>query len=225
MSLPVARSRRAAPLSAAGALVGLLLVLAGCSTLSKEQCQSGDWYQIGVVDGRNGKSSAILAEHEKACARYKIGVDAITWQRGRSEGLKDYCTPVSGFANGSAGKSYENVCTGRAGADFLTAYGLGTDVYQARSEARELADEARRAENEEDRIADEIRDLRRRMRDASDDERDDIRDRIANLQSRRFGFDDGFSARMDAARAAREAEIAEARARAAFTDIFGYPPY
>lgn len=217
-------SARRAVLPPALVLMALAL-LSGCGTVSREQCQAGDWYQIGLVDGRNGEPGTLIAEHAKSCERYKLPVDGSAWERGRQDGLKDYCTPVSGFANGVSGKSYQNVCSGAAGADFLTAYSLGSEVHRARRIADEARAEARRAADYEDDLEDEIRRLRDRLDGASEEERAEIRERIRDLRSRRFDFvGDRFAARADAAAAERDADLTEARVRSTFIQVFGYPP-
>lgn len=216
------------PLTRLPALAGLLLaaLLAGCGTVSREECRIGDWTAIGLVDGRNGEAETRIADHQKTCARYDLPVDAAAWERGRQEGLKSYCTPISGFAQGVSGRGYRNVCSGRAGSDFLTAYGLGSELERVRRLVREARADARRMSDVEDDLDREIRRLHSRLDDAGLDEREELRERIRDLRSRRLDLiGDRFEVRRDVAEAERQAAFTEARVRDTFAGIFGYPPF
>lgn len=203
----------------------LALALAGCGTVSRADCQAGDWYAIGVVDGEAGYAGSRIDEHAKSCARYDLPVDRTRYAEGREAGLRRYCTPASGFANGVSGNPYRNVCTGEAGAGFVTAYGIGTDVYRARSVARDLAAEARSIRSDRNRAEDRIDDLRRKMDGATPEERERLRDRIEDIRFDMLGsMGEQITAARRADEAAREADAVEAAARAAFTRLFAVPP-
>ncbi|WP_075216899.1 DUF2799 domain-containing protein [Mongoliimonas terrestris] len=215
----------ARPSCLAALAVAAVLALSGCGTVSRADCQAGDWYAIGVADGEAGHPAARIDEHAKSCARYDLPVDRAGYADGREAGLRRYCTPASGFANGVAGNPYANVCAGEAGAGFVTAYGIGADVYRARSIARDLAAEARSIRADRERAEDRIDDLRSRMAGASPEERERLRDRIEDI---RFGMLGSMGEQITAARradeAAREADAVEWSARAAFTRLFAVPP-
>ncbi len=208
------------------ALVAVLaLIVASCGTVSKAECQSGNWYGIGLANGRDGATESLFDKHVESCKRFGLPADRSAWMSGRAEGLKAYCTPVSGYANGSAGREYANVCSGKAGGDFVTAYGFGLDVYEAKSIAWSARERARSAERDADRFDDEIRSLRARRGAALPEDRDDYRNRIQDLQMLRLdAVSDGFRYEREAALAERSADIAQAQAIAAFIRAFGYPP-
>lgn len=115
----------------AAVIAGLLsvLVLAGCATLSKEQCQTGDWLSLGLADGLKGYPETRISEHQTACAEFGISVNRQLYEAGRSEGLKSYCTPNNAAEIGLAGKSYANVCKGSAGVSFSRVYRQANNVY------------------------------------------------------------------------------------------------
>jgi hypothetical protein len=46
----------------------LLLAAAGCATSEKDQCESGDWFEIGRKDGREGKLALTLFKSQIAKA-------------------------------------------------------------------------------------------------------------------------------------------------------------
>lgn len=105
-------------------LMGLALVLillSGCTSISKEQCQLGDWYQIGVFDGQQGKTS-MAADYTKDCAEHKATVDLAHYNKGRAEGLKSYCSYENGTLIGEQGKEYQKVCPANLSSQFLEGY-------------------------------------------------------------------------------------------------------
>jgi hypothetical protein len=93
-------------------LVALLLplTLASCTTVTPEQCQSGNWAGIGAADGQAGRSASHLANHAKVCARVGIVPDQAAWETGRQQGLKLYCTTQNAYAEGRDGRSLSRVC-------------------------------------------------------------------------------------------------------------------
>ncbi|HEY0845921.1 MAG TPA: DUF2799 domain-containing protein [Noviherbaspirillum sp.] len=79
------------------------LLLAGCASLSPEQCVRADWRQIGFSDGAVGASAARINDHAKACAEVGVRPDLDAYLRGREQGLVNYCQPENGFAVGRSG--------------------------------------------------------------------------------------------------------------------------
>jgi hypothetical protein len=87
-----------------------LVLLSGCATLTKEQCMVGNWQSIGYSDGAAGYTVARLAEHNKACAKAGVAPDYQAWERGRQQGLKQYCTVSNAYEIGKRGKHISSVC-------------------------------------------------------------------------------------------------------------------
>ena len=54
----------------------LLGSLSGCASISQEECLLGDWYQIGLSDGQNGRSNR-AADYSKDCSEYQVKMDLI----------------------------------------------------------------------------------------------------------------------------------------------------
>ena len=54
------------------ALLGSIVLLSSCATLSKQECLVGDWQAIGYNDGVAGYQSDRLASHAKACAKASV---------------------------------------------------------------------------------------------------------------------------------------------------------
>ncbi len=149
------------------------LLLTGCATLSREQCQRGDWFGIGISDGQAGQPASRLDQHVRACVDYGIHVDNQQYINGRAQGLQDYCQIENAFDSGMEGRRYQRVCPPSIDAVFerynLAAY----EVYQDRKEL--------------ERIDDQIQDNERRLwdKDLSDDNRRRIRSSLRDLDRQR----------------------------------------
>ncbi|MBL4875548.1 MAG: DUF2799 domain-containing protein [Cohaesibacteraceae bacterium] len=113
----------------------IILIVSGCASLSKSQCQVGDWYSIGKSDGYEGKPAHTqLAEHFKACSEYGINIDRAPYDQGHLEGLVAYCTLPRGVSEGIAGRNYQGVCTGESEIDFQEGFIAGNELYKVRQE-------------------------------------------------------------------------------------------
>ncbi len=109
-------------------LPALTLLTSACTSLSQSECRTGDWYGIGLRDGQAGYDSQI-ANHAKACSKQGIKPDLAQYNRGRSEGLRSYCTAASGYQVGLRGGTAGNVCPAESQAAFMGAYQRGYQRY------------------------------------------------------------------------------------------------
>jgi hypothetical protein len=115
------------------------LALAGCASVTKEECETGDWVAIGTRDGAAGRvADTQFARHVQACGRAGITPDRTTWEQGYRAGLVRYCTPLSGLREGEAGRPYRGVCPPDTEAGFENGHSLGLRAYRARSEITRL---------------------------------------------------------------------------------------
>lgn len=109
------RAALASPKVMAGSLVAAsLLALSGCATtptLSPQQCQNGDWRDIGYVDGTRGRSPNYFGEHMAECTGVAGSQpNRQLWEEGRQEGLKSYCTELTAYKLGREGYDWQAVC-------------------------------------------------------------------------------------------------------------------
>ena len=123
------------------ALVGLVVV--GCATLSKEDCQNMDWFTKGKSDGMNGEDIAVLGDYQQACSKFGIKTNDALYQKGRLEGLKLFCTYETGIKEGRAGHAYKGLCSGAAEKEFLRGHEVGMKDYQAQQEQARQKREAK----------------------------------------------------------------------------------
>lgn len=111
-----------------GALIALS-VLAGCATLSKAECEAGDWRSVGIGDGNRGLPLSQISEHTSACAEHGISVNRALYEAGRNEGLQAYCRLDRAEAEGRAGRTNYNSCQGDIGISFNAVYGAARAVH------------------------------------------------------------------------------------------------
>ncbi len=164
---------------------GSIYLLAGCATLSKQECLVGDWQAIGYNDGVAGYHSDRLASHTKACAKASVAPDYQAWERGRKLGLQQYCTINNAYNIGRRGSQLNNVCPITMANTLQTANQKGLDYYALNSqldkdnrlldtyqsefdklESGEMLDFANEKEARARllSLSDEIRDTKRRIR-------------------------------------------------------------
>lgn len=141
----------------------IMVMLTGCASLSREQCQRGDWYGIGLADGQAGEPAQRMDRHVRACSEYGIRVDDQQYRAGHDRGLVEYCTIDNAFESGLQGRRYQRVCPPAIDALFERCNGAAYEVYRIRRELNDL----------ENRIDDV--ELRLLSRDPTDSYRNDLR--------------------------------------------------
>ncbi len=138
-------------LPAAGAAL-LVLLLQGCATLDRDECQVADWRLIGYQDGVQGKPAGTIGTYREDCAKHAIVPDLDAWQAGRAQGLQEYCTVANAFRLGRSGHGYPMVCPEPADSALKTAYDDGRAIYLARSEVKDTHAAIHRREHEIDAL-------------------------------------------------------------------------
>lgn len=153
------------------------LLLTGCETMSKEECLSADWYQVGYDDGRDGKERKQIEYITESCAKAGVIPDRELYFSGRDDGIREYCSPRHAFSLGVNGSYYHGVCPPETAAVFESYYREGKRIYTARQHLKDLETERHKLEQEleaarTDRDRKNIRDgleaLDERLRNARD---------------------------------------------------------
>ncbi len=147
--LPLPATMRRVPTEEAMKLLWIMfavLSLAGCATMTKDQCLEADatsWENIGRIDGNEGRDpDRRLAMHREACQEVRVQPDRTTYMRGWNIGVIDYCTPDKGYAVGLSGSSGNpQVCPAETRGIFEDNVDLGLRVYSLRSQIDSLHSE------------------------------------------------------------------------------------
>lgn len=129
-------------------LIFTLCTLSGCAVMDKQECESADWYLLGLGDGNSGKPLAQLTERNEACASYGFSANRGEYLRGRLDGLRTYCTPQKGYQAGVGGSHYHGVCNAQSEPTFLVAYRQGKALYEKKRAVRDWDNKIRRLERE-----------------------------------------------------------------------------
>ena len=168
----------------------IVLALAGCATMSPEECRFANWSDVGLRDGIEGQPLALLNARISDCTEAGVHVDGNAYLKGRESGLKTYCRLENAVAVGLNGGHYEGVCPAQIDAEFRRRFELGHNVFAAHAEVaridsrmQSLEQRLRRLDHDEDkRLRDANKDDdRRRIRRDIDDERRRIRDELRDL--------------------------------------------
>lgn len=203
-------------IAAAVAATGVAL-LAGCTTMTREQCLAGAWGEKGYQDGLSGYRTSRLDDHAQACAKFGVEANPGAYLSARDDGLRTYCTWESGFRQGRQGNSYGGVCSLAEERDFLPAYQDGQRIYiveQAVSSAESALNSAiSRINDREDKLEAKQRELR--QDGLTDEQRQRIRERIREVRGELQ------DARRDARQAEEALRYAEIEARAVIGAIGG----
>ena len=119
-------------------VLAMILIFAGCATVSKEDCLLTDWYEIGRLDGRQGKPRTAFHGRAKACLEHGINADRQAYYKGHDLGLKYYCTKQKGFELGQKGLPYNSVCPLQLEPEFRAGYNQGMQSYCSEQRGFEL---------------------------------------------------------------------------------------
>lgn len=135
----------------------VVVMFSGCATMSSDECVTSDWSTIGYEDGARGYTTQRIGQHRKACAKHGVTPDLTAYQRGREQGLQEYCQPNRGFNVGVNGGQYHGVCAVNVEADFLDAYNTGYQLYALRADVNRANNAIHSNERELVRIEKSVR--------------------------------------------------------------------
>lgn len=150
-------------LPALPAALAALIALGACETLTPEECRSADWYQIGLADGAEGRGTDRLELHRRACAEVRVSPDAAAWLRGRTDGLRLYCTPAKAYEVGRRGGAIAPGCTAEELVAMRPAHRWGETWWQIGLEIAEVERDIAAAERELRRLPPEAAAERARL--------------------------------------------------------------
>ncbi|HEY7642597.1 MAG TPA: DUF2799 domain-containing protein [Steroidobacteraceae bacterium] len=114
-------------------ILAALAALAGCSSMSEQECLSTDWRTVGYEDGVNGYSGDRIGRYRNACSEHGVTPNLSEYQSGREQGLREFCKPANGFRVGARGNGYSGVCPADLDPTFVDAYQSGRQLYTLRS--------------------------------------------------------------------------------------------
>ena len=157
----------------------LVLMLAGCESMSVSECKVADWAREGFNDGAAGTPQSRLADYAEDCGKTGVTPDPRAYRQGWDAGIQSYCTPLNGWREGTKGRSGKDaVCQGQAGHQGFARYlDAGLQVYRTQEHMRRNDQETDRLQKQLDaatkdedkkRLREELRSIdysQRRLRD------------------------------------------------------------
>lgn len=101
----------------------VFVIISGCASLSKSECNEGNWAKIGSKDANRGLlADKQLKKHRSACAKHQTSPNNKLYYSGYAQGLKQFCINKVGFRHGSQGSEYLENCPVSLEPDFLRGY-------------------------------------------------------------------------------------------------------
>jgi uncharacterized protein DUF2799 len=124
------------------ATLAVLASLTGCASLSKSECLSANWEDVGIRDGADGRPEEYLIQHSKACARVAVVPDRGAWLHGREQGLERFCQPHRMYQLGEYGGGFDAaICRNYDQDRLISAYEKGRDVNRFASQLASIDSE------------------------------------------------------------------------------------
>ncbi|MGF1716495.1 DUF2799 domain-containing protein [Photobacterium chitinilyticum] len=140
--------------------------MAGCSSMSVEECKTADWQAVGTIDGQNGVPASRVNDYSEDCKEAGVRVDQPAWYAGYDLGLSYYCVPDNGYRIGRSGRAYYGVCDSPV---FIEQYNQGQREYRVEKRIMKIDNELvsidrelKRLEKHANNNSDEAKRLRRR---------------------------------------------------------------
>ena len=86
--------------------------LTGCATyISKNDCLKDNFYKKAKKVAYKGFKASIYNNYQESCKKHGIEVESVTFTKGWTEGMKEFCTEHRGFHWGITRKSNPNICS------------------------------------------------------------------------------------------------------------------
>lgn len=87
-----------------------LIFINSCTSLSKEECASQDWFKLGKKNALNGNHEPNVQKYEKNCAEFKITIESEKYIQGFDHGLSEYCSDEKAYELGENGSTKHGMC-------------------------------------------------------------------------------------------------------------------
>ena len=116
----------------------LLVLLAGCASMSSQECAVSDWYAVGFTDGSRGFPVGQFDRYRQDCSAHGVAPDLDAYRSGRNEGLQEFCQPERAFELGSQGRNNPGVCPPALRTSFADAFQSGRYLHELRSSLNQV---------------------------------------------------------------------------------------
>ena len=118
-------------------VVVFVVALAGCASMSEEECRYVDWRTVGYEDGASGRPASRLGDHRRACADHGVTPDLAAYEAGRTAGMREFCQAHNGYRVGASGQVYYGTCPADLAPAFERGYDQGRELYVREQRVRD----------------------------------------------------------------------------------------
>lgn len=124
----------------------LILGLTSCAgRISKKDCEQANFYEMGLEDGKDGKSTERLAKYKEVCPAEGVQVFEDRYNYGRQVGLAEFCSADKGRKD-ARDASVEAVCQQNRVPPYQRAY--SKEISDTRNELLEEMAELQKSKDE-----------------------------------------------------------------------------
>jgi hypothetical protein len=141
------------------ALLMIAFTLSSCASMSKEECVSANWKEVGIKDGSLGRNALVFNDYVKSCAKTSATPDQSAYMSGRSEGLKTYCTIQKGYDKGRHNENYYGTCVDHNEKIYLDGRKLGLELYEQERLYTEAVGKVKKMDDDIAQVQNEIENL------------------------------------------------------------------
>ncbi|MBC76102.1 MAG: hypothetical protein CME64_08805 [Halobacteriovoraceae bacterium] len=118
----------------------IILLLNGCSSLSKEDCANQNWFELGRSDAMGGEANPKTSEYANDCSEYGMQIKGKDYIKGFQVGLKKYCTYENGQDLGEDGEAPHPRCE-KLNPKFKKGYSVGLEKFKREQLRSELIED------------------------------------------------------------------------------------
>ncbi len=105
------------------------MVISGCSSMSKDECEFANWQAMGYQYGVRGENASAFQKYQNECASHRVKADYQAFKKGHQEGLNNYCSYERGNEKGKSGHVYNAQCPGSQYPKYSQGYSDGINRY------------------------------------------------------------------------------------------------
>lgn len=124
----------------------LLLLLTGCSLVTKEQCQHHNWYGRGYNDAKKKLPANYGQRYFQACRNQGVYLDISPWQRGYQKQIQEQCPISKAESLATSQTKYSGPCFTLPA--FAAAYRKAEAEAKAKAHLLALENEAKQIQQE-----------------------------------------------------------------------------
>lgn len=159
--------------------LAVLVLAAGCASMTEDECRSANWHALGNTDAHTGEIPDYGAERAKSCNEKGVPANMAEWRRGWEQGRRELCTPSNAAAWARRDRDYPmGLCPPELEPAFLSVYQPARERYRFEKHVRDLE----RQIDERSRKLDDVERQLRHGRNLSPQQRADLEARRRTLE-------------------------------------------